>query len=369
MAWRRFGRVRKLPSGRFRARYLGPDGVDRPAPNTFPTKKDADVWLARTEAAILEGRWVDPSAPALEPVDEDPARITVAEYADQWIRERDLADSTATKYREYLDRFVRPTLGATELRDLTPAGIRTWFTQLKTDGVTEMYRAKTYRFLRAVMNTAADDELVGRNPCRIKGAGQEYSPERPVLEVADVLRVASAIQPRYRLLILLAAFTELRYSELMRLVRADIDLVDGVVSVRPSDHRGKSKSKAGVRKVAIPTAIMPAVDFHMKVYAEPDNVGRVFVGPRGATPSVANFNGVWHKALIRAGLPRMHFHDLRHSGNNAIAESGASTKELMRRMGHSSSRAALIYQHATDKRDRVLAESLSAMIEQARSGT
>lgn len=369
MAKRRFGRIRKLPSGRFQARYQGPDGVDYPAPNTFATKKDADVWLARTEVAILEGRWVSPSAPEPELGEQDPAQITLGDYADRWIRERDLAESTATKYREYLDRFVRPRLGAKKLCELDPAGIRTWYAQLKDDGATDMYRAKTYRFLHAVLNTAADDETIRRNPCRIKGAGEEYSPERPVLEVADVLKVASVIQPRYRLLILMAAFTELRYSELMRLERADIDLDAGVVSVRPSDHRGKSKSKAGVRKVTIPTAIMSAVVFHMKIYAERGSAGRVFVGPRGGTPSVANFNGIWHKALVKAELPRMHFHDLRHSGNNAIAESGASTKELMRRMGHSSSRAALIYQHATDKRDRVLAESLSAMIEQARSGT
>lgn len=123
------------------------------------------------------------------------------------------------------------------------------------------------------------------------------------------------------------------------------------------------------RLASIPTVIIPAMQFDVKIYAEPNASGRVTLGPRGGTASVANFNGIWHKALIKAELPRMHFHDLRHSGNNAIAESGASTKELMRRMGHSSSRAALIYQYATDKRDRVLAESLSIMIEQARSGT
>jgi integrase len=62
----------------------------------------------------------------------------------------------------------------------------------------------------------------------------------------------------------------------------------------------------------------------------------------------------------------LHFHDLRHTGNTLVAESGASPKELMRRMGHSNTRAAMIYQHATDKRDRVLAESLSEKIKDAR---
>lgn len=57
----------------------------------------------------------------------------------------------------------------------------------------------------------------------------------------------------------------------------------------------------------------------------------------------------------------MHFHDLRHTGNTLVA-AGASTRELMTRMGHSSSRAALIYQHMTADRERALADRLGAMI-------
>lgn len=49
---RQFGRVRKLPSGRYQARYLGPDGIDRPAPETFRTKRDADDWLADRQSEV-----------------------------------------------------------------------------------------------------------------------------------------------------------------------------------------------------------------------------------------------------------------------------------------------------------------------------
>jgi integrase len=64
------------------------------------------------------------------------------------------------------------------------------------------------------MNTAVDDELIRRNPCRIKGADRYDVPERPVLTVAEFLAVADSIAPRYRLLVLLAAFTTLRFGEL-----------------------------------------------------------------------------------------------------------------------------------------------------------
>jgi hypothetical protein len=64
----------------------------------------------------------------------------------------------------------------------------------------------------------------------------------------------------------------------------------------------------------------------------------------------SNFNRrVWQPACAAVGLRSFHFHDLRHSGNTLAASTGASLKELMHRMGHSSPRAALIYQHATAK--------------------
>ena len=58
--------------------------------------------------------------------------------------------------------------------------------------------SKADRLLRAILNTAVDDGLIRRNPCRIKGAGDEHSPERPVLSVAQVFALADAVGPRYR---------------------------------------------------------------------------------------------------------------------------------------------------------------------------
>ncbi|WP_405804107.1 tyrosine-type recombinase/integrase [Streptomyces sp. NBC_01187] len=81
----------------------------------------------------------------------------------------------------------------------------------------------------------------------------------------------------------------------------------------------------------------------------------------------SNFRATWVKALKAAGLPaEVHFHDLRHTGNTLASNTGASTRELMTRMGHSTSRAALIYQHMTGDRDRAIADGLGAMIRQSR---
>src|SRR3978361_1631500 len=69
-----------------------------------------------------------------------------------------------------------------------------------------------------------------------------------------------------------------------------------------------------------------------------------------------------------AGLPAgFHFHDLRHTGNQLAANSGATTRELMHRMGHGSMRAALIYQHATTDRDRSIADALGELVDLGRT--
>ncbi|WP_207944404.1 tyrosine-type recombinase/integrase [Actinomadura rubrisoli] len=175
----RFGRVRKLPSGRFQARYPGPDGYDRPAPSTFATKRDAEQGLVLKEAEITRG-----------------------------------SGSTRT-------------------------------------------RAK----------------------CR------------------------STSTPKSGSMIACS-----------RLGRA-----------------------------------------HLDGFAEDGPDGRVFAGPRGGPLRRSGFRRIWNEMCADVGLPGLHFHDLRHVGNTLSATTGASLKELMARMGRASTRAALIYQHASQKRDQVVA--------------
>ena len=92
----------------------------------------------------------------------------------------------------------------------------------------------------------------------------------------------------------------------------------------------------------------------------------MFVGPKDATPLRSNFNKVWKRALEKVGASGLHLHDLRHTGATYAADTGATTRELMKRLGHSSPRAALIYQHARDERDQAIAEGLDDLIKQAK---
>jgi integrase len=89
----------------------------------------------------------------------------------------------------------------------------------------------------------------------------------------------------------------------------------------------------------------------------------VFVGPKNAPLRRPNFSRCWRQATEAAGLTGFHIHDLRHTGNHFAAATGASLRELMGRMGHSTTRAALIYQHRTVERDRLIAAAMGGIIE------
>ncbi|WP_432753347.1 tyrosine-type recombinase/integrase [Streptomyces sp. JL2001] len=362
---RRFGAVRKLPSGRFQARYQGPDGLTRSAPETFASQTDADRWLVRKEAEIIDGKWKNPDD-----------KVLFGVYADAWFKERDYAATTRERNSSALRLHILPTFADVVLSEITTPQIRRWRAALLESGVGEPTVAKAYQILRAILNTAVDDEVIQRNPCRIKGAGAAKTAERPFLDVTEVFQLADAVPARFRVFILLASFTGLRFGELAALQRHDVDLDRRTVAVRRSLAETRTdgiliktpKSAAGVRTVAFPASLAESLATHLAVYAELGRTGLVFTGARGGQLRRNNFRRLWLRALKTTGLKDVHFHDLRHTGNTLAATGGATTRELMQRMGHSSVRAALIYQHLVNGRDHAIAAHVDEQIKKVRPG-
>jgi integrase len=104
---------------------------------------------------------------------------------------------------------------------------------------------------------------------------------------------------------------------------------------------------AGKRVVVVRAVIRPALAHHLATFTASQADALVFTSSMGAPLRDGNFRRrVWGPALAQVGLSETHFHDLRHTGNTLTATAGASLRELMDRMGHSSARAALIYLHA-----------------------
>jgi integrase len=368
---RYFGNVRKRESGRYQARYRAPDGKLLSAPHTFARKSDAVRWLTLKEAEIKRGDWIDP----------DRGSVTFGDYAEQWLEDRVLKVRTVDLYRALLRNHLLPTFGGLSMAAIDDATVRRWRKE-RLDAGSRAVRpfgpvtvAKAYRLLHAIFVTAADDRLVRRNPCRIDGAGIEESPEREIASLPVVFAVADALPVRYRAMALLATFTGMRWGELVGLRRENVDLATREIRIVETtaelDKGGllpeTPKSRAGRRTVAFPEELVPELRWHLERFAEPGERGLVFVGPKGAPLRRSNFRPIWNAARTKAGAPELHFHDLRHVGGTLAAATGASLKELMARLGHSSTRAALTYQHATRDRDQAIAKALGGLVQQVRT--
>jgi integrase len=124
----------------------------------------------------------------------------------------------------------------------------------------------------------------------------------------------------------------------------------------------------GGKTVAFPREIVGELRWHLECFAEPGHEGLLFVGPQGGRLRRSNFRDLWLVAFRDAGIDELHLHDLPHTGNTMAAATGASLRELMERLGHSSSRAAMIYQHASRDRDEAIAAAMGTALSAARKG-
>jgi integrase len=358
-ARRRFGAVRRLPSGRWQASYQTRDGVRRTARSTFATKTDADRWLSSIETDILRGTWVDAEV----------GKITLGVYTRQWLATN---PAIGPRWRETCERNLRihlEPLQAMAVRDLSSTVVRHWYAQAMDGPGGRTSIAQSYRLLRAVLNTAVDDGAIARNPCQIRGAGVDRAGERPIATITEIQALVDVIGPRYRAAVMLAAWCGLRRGEILGLTRADLDADAGLVTVRrtrtellssPDRFDGPPKTDAGYRTVAIPPHVMPVVREHLELFAGTE---RVFVGRSGEPMRGDAIRLAFDRARREVGLEHLRFHDLRHTGQTLAAEAGASLADLMRRLGHSSMVAAKRYLHASDSRDRQIADALSELAE------
>lgn len=367
---RGFGKIRQTSSKvkRYQASYADPfvgNAIRHNAPKTFSAKIDAERWLSDELRLIERGEWTPPA-------DRTAAKrakvITVREYAETWHAERDLAPKTKALYRRLLDSRILPHLGDRVITDVSPAVIRSWWAALGKDG-TPTTSAHAYALARTIFGTAVDDHLIEVNPCTIKGAGKP--PKRhdiALLSVDELEAVADQLPERYRFYVVLSAWCGLRFGEVIELRRKDVTkdgtllrirraatLVDGKLVV------GQPKTDAGIRDVAVPPHIAARLVEHMKAHTgrAPDSF--VFTTTWGSRLAAGTVSRPFREAVRKIGKPTVRIHDLRHVGAVLAAQSGATTKELMARLGHTTPTMAMHYQHVAEGRDAELAKRMSQL--------
>jgi len=381
---RGWGTVRRLASGNYQASYAW-DGERHNAPAAFADRETGIIWLRDERRLIDEGRWTPP-AERLEAERQVELRklaeeIHLRDYAEQWLETRTnkrgqpLKTRSKADYRRLLKAKINPTFGDMEIKNITKASVQAWYMRYSK---TPTEQASAYALFRTILNSAVEDELITVSPCRVKGAGKAPVKHKVQLATIEEMSTILAVMPdRYRLTVQIALWCTLRIGEILELRRSDIrikhtrapdgaDIAVGTIGVRRTVQHIEGevvidtpKTEKGVREVHIPPALIPEFETHLQSHAQWGNDGLLFPSGRGGSLHHRTFGNWWNRARDAAGRPDLRFHDLRHTGATMLAQEGATIAELMDRLGHTTPKAALVYQHAAADRDQLMAERLS----------
>lgn len=221
--------------------------------------------------------------------------------------------------------------------------------------------------LRAVLNAAVDADVIARSPLRGVRVRKGEARERPTLTPEELQRLADAIGPRYRALVLVAGVIGLRWSEAIGLRVRDIDFLQRAIHVRQtiSEVEGhlavaETKSRSSRRTLAIPQFLVDELAAHLLREGRRDLDDLVFTGPNGAPLRRTFAARVFSPAVERAGLDAaLSFHGLRHVATTFMVEAGERPRVIQHRLGHATARLSMeLYAHVPDRADRLVAEAL-----------
>jgi integrase len=350
---------RRVRNGRvtYRARYRDPAGKEHG--RVFARKVDAQRFLTEMENAKLRGTWTNPVL----------GRVLFAEWFVEWRRTTaSLRPNTEARDERLCRLHLLPCFGAMPLARIGQREVRTWVAELTDKGLAASTVQRAYQLLSKVMAAAVDAGMIPQTPCRRVPLPKIERQEMRFLSAAEVWKLADAIRPDYRALVLLGAFGGLRIGEIAGLRRGRVERGPGAGHVmvglnQPKGrlHMGPPKTSAGRRMVGLPRFVVDALAERMAAPGAAEDF--VFVGPHGGALRVTLFRQrFWRPAVRAAGLDGLRIHDLRHTAVALWIAAGANPKEVAARAGHASVSFTLDrYGHLFPEADRSLRDRLDAM--------
>lgn len=359
----RFGSARRLPSGKWQARYLDPDGIRRTAAITFDSRADAERWLSKIEDDLRQQRWVDPHE----------GKTLVGDWALRYMASRvDLKPKTVVTYDNLLRNRILPAFGRRQLARLRPIDVQEWIAGMQGAGLSASHVRQASHLLGGIMKAAVAEGLIAASPCDAVRLPRMRHREIVCFTAAEVERIAEAVRQPYDLAIYLLAYGGLRFGELAALRRDDCDLdrqrlrVDEAVSDLSGQlHYGPPKNHQR-RYVTIPPFLCTKLAEHLDNLVERDQRAFVITSPGGQPLRYNNFyRRFWIRALRDAGIAHAGIHSLRHTCASLLIEQGAPIKAVQAQLGHQSAELTLDrYGHLYPDQMVVLAQRL----EDARNG-
>jgi integrase len=328
----------------YRARWRTPDGGSRS--QTFPRKIDAEHHLTDMENGKLSGSYIDPSA----------GKMTFGTWAPIWrsTAVASLRPSSLARDDGYVERYLIPTFGPMRLSAIDFTAVATWMAALTTTGpkpwndkptrpLSPATAVKAGQTLGKILTAAVRAGKIAANPVTGVDKPTVEREEMRFLSPVEVAKLADAIDPRYRALVILGAYGGLRIGEMLGLRAGRVDLLRGQVDVAEiltevsgTLHTGPPKTKAGRRRVPLPNIAVDALTTHLSRYPAEANA-YIFRTPSGTPVRLQNWrNRIWTPAVKACDTGHVRPHDLRHTAVAFWIEAGASPVAVKVRAGHTS---------------------------------
>jgi integrase len=219
---RRFGSIRKLPSGRYQVRYRDQGGRQHTAAQTFATKTDAARWLAAVETDLHRGDWLDPQL----------GREPFSFWADEWrATTSHLRPKTTARYNSDLKMHLLPRFGPVPVAGITQGDVKRFIAEMTARGAAPASVATARKVLRVVLETARTAGAIKVNPCDGAKVGSSGRREMHFLTAEQVNDLADEIGDRHRTLVYFAAYTGMRAGEIEGLRVGRLNLLKGTADV------------------------------------------------------------------------------------------------------------------------------------------
>lgn len=365
---RLFGTIIKLPSGNYKGKYKK-DGKEYYTPTTT-TKSQTQKQLDLAHAKILLNQWQPPKTQTQTRKE----KTTVKQLTQKYIQHHQNIGSSPNTLRTYksaLETHLHPKHGNKNPNKITQNDIQTLLNNLTTK-----YTSKTIknikRALSAYFTYAQKHGYVTQNPVtntETPTSNNTQTTHTPTaLTNTQLHQLIQHTPDHLKLFIALGSWCALRYSEIAPLTPQDINTQNWTVTINKAVKRGiggtyttgKPKTKAANRTIAIPQTMHETVINHYKNHVKPDQT-LLFHNP----PHPQNYytdktiRETLYETLQTLHLPKIRFHDLRHTGLTLYGQTGATLADLMHRAGHTSPDTVMIYQRATLDRDTELANKMS----------
>jgi len=338
------------------------------------TKKEAEAELTKRLSQIDGGTYAARTGE------------TVAEHVRAWLTSNlDLAETTRERFGRLIEKQIVPHLGPVRLQQLRPSEVSAWHSTLRKSGgkdgrpLSPATVRQAHRVLHLALGNALEDEKVARNVASGRKLPKAAAKATSILQEGEIAPVLAALEGHWlHPIVVLAVGTGMRQGEIMGLHWRDVDLDVGTVHVAHSLEQTKThglrlkkpKTKAGVRTISLPASAVVALKAHRSQQLEqrlalglgkPGRGALVFCNHDGDPIAPSRVSGTWRDFVDARKLPKVRFHDLRHTHASALIDSGLDVVKISHRLGHASPVVTLsVYAHLFKRSDDGAADVIEA---------